>query len=327
MPGFQRGLARGRPGREAGVPERAFDVKYEGSALEDGRMPVRDLAPALLALGEIFAEAGKVVHPDAPAVSLKIEAAPHRGSFIVDLVVQGLDGPWDQMADMASGGDIDALGKLVNTVLGYAVGVAGLIEVIKFLKGKLPTAKESLPEGHVKLTDAEGNSITVPIEVERLLENRRIQKSARAVVEPLTRDGVERVDFRVDSEVRTSVTKADVPAFAPPEPTAKEPEPEEDQVINTLVEIVSPSLYEGYKWRLTMGGSTPFLASIEDEAYLRRIRERETSFSAGDRLRCALRISQNVQSGKLVTDYAVLEVKEHLKVEPQTQFQDTGEAA
>ena len=43
------------------LAETAFQIAYEGPALETGRMPVRDLAPALLALGDLFTEASVVL--------------------------------------------------------------------------------------------------------------------------------------------------------------------------------------------------------------------------------------------------------------------------
>ena len=51
-----------------------FAVEYDGPALQAGRMPVRDLAPALLALGEIFTDASRVFYPEREPVALNIEA-------------------------------------------------------------------------------------------------------------------------------------------------------------------------------------------------------------------------------------------------------------
>ena len=61
-----------------------FVLTYDGEALQAHRMAVADLAPALLALGEIFHEANEASDPNAPRVSLEIRAFDS-GSFDVTL--------------------------------------------------------------------------------------------------------------------------------------------------------------------------------------------------------------------------------------------------
>ena len=48
--------------------------QLRGPALRDNRMEVRELAPALLALGDLVREANVVANPDQPPVSLQIRA-------------------------------------------------------------------------------------------------------------------------------------------------------------------------------------------------------------------------------------------------------------
>jgi hypothetical protein len=82
------------------MAETAFDLTYEGDAIAEGRMPIRDLAPALLALGEMFAEASELVEPSRPPASLNIEATG-KDSFVVHLVLAG----WDHIIDIFSSKD------------------------------------------------------------------------------------------------------------------------------------------------------------------------------------------------------------------------------
>jgi hypothetical protein len=69
------------------MAETAFRVAYDGPALATGRMPVRDLAPALLALGDLFAEASQVIYPEGKPVALSIKAT-EEGSFDVHLILE-----------------------------------------------------------------------------------------------------------------------------------------------------------------------------------------------------------------------------------------------
>ena len=71
-------------GREA-----EFSVSYDGDALTEGAMDVRDLAPALIALGQSFERANALLNGDKASVSLRIRAT-QPGSFEIVLILQQL---------------------------------------------------------------------------------------------------------------------------------------------------------------------------------------------------------------------------------------------
>src|SRR5581483_11505826 len=98
------------------MPEADFAIVYDGPALETGQMPVRDLAPALLALGELYTEASKIVYPKQPPVSLNVKAN-ERGSFLVWLALQAGD-TWDTMRDLLVSQDATAIANLMQIVSG-----------------------------------------------------------------------------------------------------------------------------------------------------------------------------------------------------------------
>lgn len=63
-----------------------FRLAYEGSALADNSIDVRDLAPSLLALGQLFTRANTLFNGESASVSLRV-AATRPGSFDVNLLL------------------------------------------------------------------------------------------------------------------------------------------------------------------------------------------------------------------------------------------------
>jgi hypothetical protein len=61
-----------------------FTIAYDGPALRDGAMDVRDLAPALLALGQLLDAANAALNGDAAQLKLQVRAT-ERGSFQIVL--------------------------------------------------------------------------------------------------------------------------------------------------------------------------------------------------------------------------------------------------
>ena len=294
--------ARWRPRPSATMAEAVFGVTYDGPALVEGRMPVRDLAPALLSLGELFTEASAVVYPDRAPVVLDIKATAE-GSFLVDLILQG---PWEAGAQLFGSDPVEALANLKELIIGPAT--YGLFRLVKWARGRRTVSEEPSPEpGQVRLTLDDGTTIEIPSDAARLYRNVEIRQRARQVIEPLHRAGVERLEFSIDREVTVRVDQEDAPSY---DALADEAVPLFEHEIEMIVSIASVAFIENNKWRLTDGDRT-FYAALEDEAFLGEV-NRGAPFRKGDMLRCRMRITQTQRGEKLQTDYHVTEVLAHI---------------
>jgi hypothetical protein len=290
------------------VTETAFDLAYQGDALADGQMPVRDLAPSLLALGEIFAEASLLVAPGRPPAALNIQATKE-GSFIVHLLLGG----WDDMVDIFSSDDATTLVNLQSAI----IGGAGLFAIIKRLRGRAVIATKQTPElGQITLTLDDETTLTVPLAAWNLYGNVEVRKKTRDVVRPLAKPGVDSLVFEVEKEVTVRVEEEDVDAFELP---IGLPEPLGANEVDLVLSIVSVAFKDDNKWRLS-DGQTTFYATIRDEHFLKRVSEGEP-FRSGDMLRCHLRITQSKDDEGLHTEYEVLSVDEHIPRQPQMQIE------
>jgi hypothetical protein len=294
------------------VAETAFQVVYEGPALADGRMPVRQLAPALLALGELFNEASTVAHPDREPASLSIKAT-EKGSFEAHLILEAKH-IWDQVVDIFGSDGATAIVNLKEVVL---AGGIGLFWAIKKIRRRKVTEREQLSSGSIRVTLEDGETFEVPADVLKLYDRITIRKKARMVLEPLTRDGIEEVRFQISEESTLTVSSSDLPAF---ELGDDESTSLGEQDREMVLQIASVAFMEGNKWRLTDGAST-FWAAMEDDSFLARVEGGE-AFRKGDMLRCDLNIIQTQDAeGTLHAEHRVVRVLEHLPRPTQLTFE------
>lgn len=287
------------------MAEDTFDLVYDGPALTEGRMAVRDLAPALLSLGELFAEASVTLHPDRPAAALNIKAT-NNGSFLIDLILEGPGLAWDRAIDLFGSDPVEALANLKELVI--APG-AGLFWYIARKRGRSVARQEDAIEpGKVRLTLDDDTVLEVPTDVLALHGSVEVRRKARRVIEPLNRMGVDRLEFRAEDDVVLTLTGDDVPAF---EAEGSEEVSLLEREIEMLVSITAPAFVPGNKWRLT-DGDRSFFAAIDDDAFQERVQHGIEFFRAGDMLRCRMRLVQTQQDGALHTEYHVAEVFEHV---------------
>lgn len=116
-----------------------FRIAYDGEALSSHTMNVRDLAPALLGLGEIFVEANHILNGDQANIEIHVTPKIEENCFDIGLEVFQ---SWQTVKDLLGSPNITSAKELAEWILLYKevalVGGGGLIWLYKKLRGKKP---------------------------------------------------------------------------------------------------------------------------------------------------------------------------------------------
>lgn len=286
-----------------------FSIKYDGPALAAHQMDVRELAPALIALSQLLEEANRAAFPDSDEVRVQIKGNFRGGSFGVDLVA--LQSVADQIVTMLAGSKATAAANLFAILGGVGLlGTGGLIGIVKWLKGRKPTAIRL--DGDKTIfeiaTEETIETFDVDLVAGRLYQSRIVRQSLAKVVKPLERDGIDLFACGRASQTETVITKDELPFF---ETAAAETDVVSDTLSEAvLLQIESAVFKEGNKWRFS-DGATSFFAEVVDPDFLARIESGDERFGKGDVLVVDLRRVQSVSDNGLKLEYFLERVREH----------------
>lgn len=278
-----------------------FSVSYEGEAVAESTMDVRDLAPALLALGQAFDRANSLLNSDRASVTLEIRAT-RQGSFEILLILKQL---FDGASTFLSHDFISSAANIKNLLLG-GKGLVGLLKLKKMLKGSKPKEIERT-ENNVTL-EIEHLRLSVPAKVLDLYKDRILGEQIEAVVRPLTRDGIDRIVFRDQATLVEMVEKDEAEYF--------QPDQEEGEILSEIViprqrlKIVSLNFLKG-KWRLSDGERARWY-TIRDHQFAREVEQGIRRFGNGDLLICQVVMTQRIDAeGNLKLDHVIADVLKH----------------
>lgn len=296
-----------------------FTIAYDGPALRSASMDVRDLAPALLAVGQLFDAANAALNDESAQVKINVTATG-QGSFeIVFEIAQTLHA---QLSAFFSSDIVTAAGDLKTLIVGTLSGTSCLLWLVRKLKGRKPGKIERLSDSHVRVT-IDGESFDVPLKLMRLYQDIAVRTAMQKVVaDPLKKSGIDKFEVREDKRALITIGRADSVFFEKPE------FPEETLVEATrraAFSIVSLAFKEDNKWRL-YDGNTQISASIEDQRFLQRVDTNQIAFAKGDILICDVLITQKTTDHGLTTEYVVKNVVEHRPAMRQLPmpFEDDG---
>lgn len=294
-----------------------FRIGFDGPAVDNGEIDVADLAPALLALGELFEAANKALNSGRADAKLKIRAT-EKGSFIalLSLDVSFITDILDTISAYpdritAANQMLDLLIKS-GTVIG---GTVGFFEVLKRLRGKKPDNAIKNEDGTTTLVVGP-TTLLVDQRTIVLLEDFSTREATEKFVKTAFRpDGIRAVmmdddDGIPDEQPDLVLHPADISATTVPEPS-------EDEVTTTtdtreaLLKIITGQFEEGYKWRFTDGTNT-FTASMDDTAFVKRLDSSEIVLSKNDTLRCVIEETQELAGARLKTETKIVHVKDHI---------------
>ena len=280
-----------------------FVISYDGPALAEHTIPVRDLAPALLALGQAFERANSILNGDQASISLEIRATSE-GSFEIVLILKQLI---DSAAGPLSGAFISSAANVTELVIGGRVATIGLLGLIKRLRGSRPKEVERTNDDKVVL-EVDKLRLEVPARVLDLYKDSNMRDYIEAVVRPLSRQGIDKLSFRQDQQPLESVEKVDVAYF-------ESADLEDEGVTKTIIprqrlKLAAVSFEKKGKWRLNDGERIRWYA-IKDEGFASEVEQGLRRFGTGDLLICEVVMIQYVEP-ELKLEYAVTRVLEHL---------------
>ena len=287
------------------VPEAAFDLHYDGPALVNNRMEVRDIAPAMIAAADAIRAASRTLYPDQAEPRIDVEAtAP--GSFIVQLLILEAEAPGTAVSIFASAPAV--AGATFITLVGSVIGAVKLVRRLSHTQIREVTAAPEVNPPAVRITFADGTVLEISESAYRLAQDSEVRRQMRNMVEPLSRPGVESLDLKSGAN-EARVERDDLPSF---DLSTSGEELLSDTTRPAALTLASVAFAEGNKWRLS-DGETTFYATVEDNGFLGRVARNEESFARSDILRTQLRTRQWRTDRGLRTEHIVVSVDEHIK--------------
>ncbi|WP_277967071.1 hypothetical protein [Pantoea trifolii] len=297
-----------------------FRIIYDGPALDNHEMDVRDLAPALIALSDVFEEAAKTLYGKKAVVTVKVNASFKAGSFGIDLLASSPS--WVKQAiEFFSGDSISATLNIIALLgLSKAAGghaSKGLLDLIKWIGPRKVKSIHNLPDRNVKIFIDDEEEI-FDNQVVELYKNYKLREALQEVIAvPLEKEGIESFAATTDEGQNfVVVSRSEAHYFYVEKPNDSVLS---ESIVEKALQVINVSFAEGNKWKFS-DGSASFLAEITDENFNQDVDSVRLNFSKGDMLLVDLKVTQYMAGQSIKTSYEVTKVKKQINSQRQIEF-------
>jgi hypothetical protein len=322
-----------------GMTAAKFQIAYDGDALRNHTMDVQQLAPAMLAFGNLLRESNRQINGEKAKVNLLVSSDLEHKCFAVtfDLVLSF----YDQIKTFLKHEDVQTAKEILEWIglLGIpSLGSYGLYEYLRIKRGRKVTNITRLEDhretGNLAIVfEGDSNTVVVNQIVYDLSENKKVTRAVAGTLAPLGAPGVNTLEFRktVDGvEAKLAIREdaaRDIEASCAPllaEATALLEDP---QTIRTHLQVYAPVFDpKAEHWRFYFGDQIIY-ADIRDTSIAADAIARGGA-AVGDTYRVNLQIVQHeTQSGRVKADYKILEVLEFRPSPIQPDLFDSDEVA
>lgn len=281
-------------------------LKYDGPALEEHRMDVRDLAPALMGLADAMQVAGKLTDPETQ-VRLDIKASAE-GSFEIQMLLDVAHEGGLLLAGM--GATMIANGVTIGGAVKKAVlGAVAIAARISAHMGK-PKKIETVGDGtQVKIEYPDGTVFEANNMAWAVFENGKAMTGLEKVVEPLRKGMIDQLELSADEHTET-VKHNERAGFS----SKYREETLSDNTMRMVLELVDIKFRKS-SWRVSDGGE-PYSIEIDDQDFLEAVNARRIRFGNGDSLVADVQVVQRRVNVNLRTERTIVKVHEVIEGKP-----------
>ena len=301
----------------------SITVRYDGPALAGHQMDVADLAPALLGISELCKIANRRFNAERAVMKVFIGTDAEHQCFQFRLdVVQTL---WQQAQAVIAHHDIKSAKEILEWI-GLIGGPAfGLFKLLKWIgKREITKTQLEVKDGRDVIqinVEGEGNNVIIAYrETYEMLQDFGAIANAKKVIEPLTKDGYEQVEFESNSVVTEKITKQEAEVIAELGSVVTiEVDAEKPQTITAWIQVYAP-VYDmiANKWQFRLGDKHEYMDISETDIAKRAI-ERGGAL-IDDTYKVILEIQQvKTPTGRFTMKYKIKKVLEFHPAKIKTQ--------
>lgn len=267
-------------------------LSFDGPAIQRHEMEVTILAQSLIAFKDLVEHVNVSVNGKGVDVAVKVKGGFQEGSFIVSLFV-------------------DCMAAVLPVAPQLLSSIVNVIDITKFLKGEPPVAAKQIDQG-MSMQNHLGEHATFnncTFTTINLVNNSNIKRDMTNFARPLNA-GVTRICLApsVAELPPVEIGMEEKDTFIPPDDDAVEVERKP-----YILELLTPN-FDGKAagWRFyDVEDEVEFTASVQDEVFLKNVREKQYNFRSGDMLEVEMtRVKRRVNQ-RSKTDRIVNKVLQH----------------
>ncbi|HZK12297.1 MAG TPA: hypothetical protein VFD10_08155 [Atribacterota bacterium] len=302
-------------------------IKLEGPAIEEG-LNLFDLAPSLIAIGNVITESNKILNPEGREIAINIKPF-EKGSFIIDLYLFAQTN-FDQILSFISSDyaeQIKTLLEWIGLTIAIGGGGKGLIQLIKFLKSK-PQNVEKLSSGDIRYTNKDGQSFTTNEKVNKLYNNCVIQNNTyQGFGKLLQQKGINEINTYIKGDIKSleTIKKEDVEALKNYSEISGE-----ENIINESESVIFLKFKrgsfdgDGNNWSFRIGNKNIIVAVVKDDIFLKKVKSGEIRPNHKDTFEVILKTKQKIKNEELITSYEIMKVLKYTEAPKQMNIFNSG---